>query len=345
MATFAFGSAAMFDGNTIAIVWNPTGASAQGTLSHTSNLTVTVSGTPQTATFVGFLFLTNNIFATQYTIGTAATQGQSVTLTASAAMVTSSNGNTSEALSAVVVENDVVDAPVTTLVGYVTLASFKEVLGITVTTYDTMLTNILTRAAALIDDDLNRNIVAATYAEMYDGNDEEALVLNQAPIQNVLSVSLVSPDGSVAAVDSTSYAIDASAGVLNRVVSDSFNEIVPGGALSGIGVGAVYGGGWTLGRGRTASWPPGKSNIAIVYQAGYLTSAIPQALKQEALDTATDLFLRTPTGLSVVSSLVMSSQKTEGYEYTKGSGALFGNAITKEYRDRVRSGNRRWSGR
>lgn len=70
-----------------------------------------------------------------------------------------------------------------------TLSNLKERLGITGTSDDAQLTNIIARASTMIEARLGRPILSATYTEDYDGTGGHVLTLRKGPIQSVTSVS------------------------------------------------------------------------------------------------------------------------------------------------------------
>lgn len=72
----------------------------------------------------------------------------------------------------------------------VTVASIKEYLGITVTTYDTLLGNLLTRMHSFVESYCERVIEKANYTEQHDGTLENGglLILNVFPVISLTSL-------------------------------------------------------------------------------------------------------------------------------------------------------------
>lgn len=101
----------------------------------------------------------------------------------------------------------------------VTLAKTKARLGISVTTYDTKLTEIIDEVSQLIVDYLGYDLAKQTYTETLAGNQRPYLLLARLPIVSVTSVSYQG-----VAVSDTSIA-DAYAGILYR--EDGWTRVSP----------------------------------------------------------------------------------------------------------------------
>jgi hypothetical protein len=71
---------------------------------------------------------------------------------------------------------------------YITLAVLKTYLRITVTTYDTLLAQLITQASAALDQALQRTITLAFYYEVLDGTGYSFLKTTNYPIQNISTI-------------------------------------------------------------------------------------------------------------------------------------------------------------
>jgi hypothetical protein len=73
---------------------------------------------------------------------------------------------------------------------YTTLATVKAWLGLTVTSDDTLLTALITRASALMDDIMSRTLLTASYTEWRDGPGGQFISTRNYPITAVAGVSV-----------------------------------------------------------------------------------------------------------------------------------------------------------
>ncbi len=137
------------------------------------------------------------------------------------------------------------------MAAFTTLADTKLWLGVTSSTDDTLLTNLIVAASAFIETWVSRTLGQATYtAETYDGPGGVRLALRNYP---VLSISALSIDG-ISIPQSTSPAAN-------------------GWVLSSSKAGVVL-------RGYTFS--EGVENVLVTYSAGYATTPpdVAQACKE-----------------------------------------------------------------
>lgn len=131
-----------------------------------------------------------------------------------------------------------------------TVAEFKAHEQISGTGLDGVIAAMADRVASAIDRYCRRVVQAGTHVEVRDGAGSDQLVIRNAPLRAVVEVK-VAADGdfaAVAALASTDYAIDASAGILRR---------------------------------RGATWPAGTQNVQVTYDGGF--TAIPNAIKQAGI--------------------------------------------------------------
>jgi hypothetical protein len=138
--------------------------------------------------------------------------------------------------------------------------------------------------------DLTLGFATGTFTETYDGHGSPWIQLKNPPITSITSVSVLAGDGTSTTVDSQTYRVDLTTGVLYRTNGDYL--------LAGTGTG-VYGGGWdgsngvnsqpAYYRGFSNQWPDGFQNVVVVYVGGYAT--IPNDLERAARQAVCDLFI------------------------------------------------------
>lgn len=116
---------------------------------------------------------------------------------------------------------------------------------------------------------------SASRTDLYDGNGQPKLVLNNAPVSTITSVSLVDSDGNTTAV--TSYRADEKAGILYwESAGDAWFQM---GYDHPSEVGTIA----------RSGWPRGFQNIQVVYTAGYAT--VPADLRGLATDIVVEAYL------------------------------------------------------
>lgn len=74
------------------------------------------------------------------------------------------------------------------MVDLITVASAKEHLGITATTWDAVLQTLVTRVSGMVERYCDRTFASTAYTEDYDGDGSEVLLTRQSPIVSVTSV-------------------------------------------------------------------------------------------------------------------------------------------------------------
>lgn len=189
-----------------------------------------------------------------------------------------------------------------------TVSVIKTQLGISGTSEDTKLTQLLTQADALIKKYIGQNVEQATYTEFYCGNGTQLLVLNQRPVQSITTIHLDGDgyfgdgSGAFAAADLLTAGEDY---VLNRDNNTATEK-----SLSGIvyRIGTV----WDRPSARVAgllSTVPGIAigNIKVVYVAGYAT--VPSDLALACIQMVAMLRENSTIGN-------MKSESYEDYSYT-----------------------------
>lgn len=163
----------------------------------------------------------------------------------------------------------------------VTLADMKDYLRLTTGTYDDLLNLLLGKATSFVESLMNRIITETTYTELYDGNNENELILDKSPIGavNVLSLDI---DKELKKYD-------------NAIVA---NEIL---IHDDIGTIELY----------NESFIVGQKNIYIDYDAGYAAADIPPDLKLIVMDLCAKKFKDTEGGrFGITSKNVMAENVT-----------------------------------
>lgn len=130
-----------------------------------------------------------------------------------------------------------------------TLAEFKGFLGISGDTQDTELTRVLSAAESFLEKETGRLFEKAERTERKDGEGKEEIFLQNLPIVSITSVTI--DDVEKTAAD---YKFDEDTGEFWH--KDLYD------------------------------FTPGKKNIVIVYQSGWITAAAPEDLKQAIYSVA-----------------------------------------------------------
>lgn len=115
-----------------------------------------------------------------------------------------------------------------------TLANVKQYLGLSVNTDDALLGRLITAASSWVRTFINRDITQATYTEVIDGNASERIVVGNYPVTAVTSITYA--DGTTVPTSAVVFDLNA----ITRTDGDIF----------------VF----------------GRSNITVVYTAGYVTT-------------------------------------------------------------------------
>jgi len=132
----------------------------------------------------------------------------------------------------------------------ITLAQVKEIRGITTTTDDTLLTNLINRVDKAVRLICSRDFESLSYTDYYDGNGNTELMLKQFPVTAITSVKRVDKDKTT---------------VLYTWAVADYDVILDIGLL----------------RLRSGTFTPGIANIEVKYTAGYIT--IPEDLAQACI--------------------------------------------------------------
>ena len=147
-----------------------------------------------------------------------------------------------------------------------TLPAVKEYLGITVSTYDTLIEGFIHRATDMIENYCSRHFRAADYTEYHDGRGLAELYPNEYPVNSVSHI-YDDPDwvwGTDTEVDSDDYRIRDNAVIVLK--SGTFSDDV--------------------------------QNIKLEYNAGY--STIPEDLAQACIEQCAWMFRQSAEGASLL---------------------------------------------
>lgn len=134
-----------------------------------------------------------------------------------------------------------------------TVAEYKTYAGVSGTEHDARLADVLSMAQAWMERRCGRSFDLASYTdEEYDGTGGPTLVLRNAPVTLLTSVSIRGDSGEVTTVGPGTYRLDAGGGRVIRLAS----------------IETVFGE-W---RGADPVWPRGSMNVLVTYTAGYSTA-------------------------------------------------------------------------
>lgn len=202
----------------------------------------------------------------------------------------------------------------------ISTSDYKTWRGISVSTYDTLIGILIGAAQAQAERWCGRLFDSATHTEKYSGSGTEILVLRNAPVASVTSITLTRPTGDSYTVDSSTYAVDLESGVVKfdpaatyRVTTDWWGEREP-----------------------QADWSPqpafslGHYNVTVVYVGGYTSQTMPNDLKLAMYQYVDELVARSP-GLTALGGSGPSQYQSESlgdYSYTRPAS---GEIITSQY--------------
>lgn len=144
-----------------------------------------------------------------------------------------------------------------------TTANVKAYLGITVSTYDTLIDRLVLAAQAEIERFCGLAFDSASHTEYFDGNRKPSVVLTNTPVTAVASVSYRKDNDEWTAYDATTYDWDADTGILELL---STAEL------------------WIAGADGLArrGFPKGNKAVRVAYTGGY--SSIPADLQQACIE-------------------------------------------------------------
>ena len=151
-----------------------------------------------------------------------------------------------------------------------TTANVKAYLGITVTTYDTLIDRLVLAAQNQVEMFTNRKWDTATFTEYHDGNNQDTIVLKNTPIQSITSIGLRKDNDEWTTIAATGYDFDAGTGVVQLLNS---SRVL-----------------WELGYDpqHWRGFGKGLKSVQAVYVAGYDT--IPAGLEQATIELVSSMF-------------------------------------------------------
>lgn len=164
----------------------------------------------------------------------------------------------------------------------VTNTQIKDFVGISASTWDTLLTAVSARAQAIVDRYCNRTLETATFTEDISGMGMPYLIVRNTPVTTLTSVSSLdrNTDGTetATAIDVGSYRFDAETGCISLINGrgiwrddDGYFAAAPRSVLS-------------------PRFVPGFKNYRVVYVAGYSTNTIPADITDAIIQIAVELF-------------------------------------------------------
>jgi len=195
----------------------------------------------------------------------------------------------------------------------VSLSDYKTYAGISVTTYDTQLTALLTAASAMVrrwcGRDETNGFESAARTEKYDGTGVNSITLNERPVASIASVSWIDSSGTATAIDAEAYKFD-----VNGTLYLWNSRSGPGGAIGDYGMSA-----YTFDV--RPNWGEEPRSIQVVYTAGYAT--IPADLQYVVKRIVDGMWADT------ASNPGMKSESTGAQSYTRATPA----ELQATYRD------------
>jgi hypothetical protein len=177
----------------------------------------------------------------------------------------------------------------TTGTALASLAYVKDYCNITVTTYDSYLTNRINAASAEIQTWCNRTFPLTNYTENYDGPGSTILQLRQRPVTAVTSITTEFYSGMPTVIPSTEFVLNSRTGLVSVKPSSTYSYWFPYDAVAG------------------------QQSIQVVYTAGY--STIPQDIQEAVAKIVLNKFN------ALGADMTMMMEKIGDYQYTRRSDA------------------------
>lgn len=160
----------------------------------------------------------------------------------------------------------------------VSLTDYKTWRNVTGTALDTAFTQVLTMVSSKVREicgrDQTNGFESATRTEVYSGMDETTIQLREWPVTSITSVTQLWAGGSSEVMDSTTYRVDTTTGILSRI------DAVRGRFASFRTDGSNVAGTWKP----EPHFAEGFVNFSIVYVGGY--STIPGGLQMAVCQLA-----------------------------------------------------------
>lgn len=153
-------------------------------------------------------------------------------------------------------------------VAIISNSDYKSFKGISASTYDSQLTVVIPAAQSAVEQWCGRVFDTATFTEKHNGNGWHQIVLKNAPVTTLTSVTVIGPDGTSEVVDSATYTFEAETGIVG------FQPATEG-VLSVDEWGVSEDRAWDV----SPQFSQGFQNLSVVYVGGYSSGTMPAGLK------------------------------------------------------------------
>jgi hypothetical protein len=188
----------------------------------------------------------------------------------------------------------------------ITTANYKTYKGISASTYDGQLDVIIPAAQSAVEQWCGRVFDSASYTEKVNGNDWHRIVVKNAPITALTSITLIGPDGTSEVLDSSTYTFEAETGIIGFQPASE-------GVLSVNEWGESDSDGWDV----SPKFSDGFQNLSVVYTGGYSAGTMPAGLKLAMYQYVDVLMAQAVAG---VGTGAFKSERLGDYNYERMTG-------------------------
>lgn len=188
----------------------------------------------------------------------------------------------------------------------ISTANYKTYKGISASTYDSQLDVIIPAAQSAVEQWCGRVFDSATFTEKHNGNGWHRIVVKNAPITALTSISIVAPDGSSNAIDTDAYTYEAETGIIGFQPTSE-------GVLWVDDWGVAEDDVWNV----SPKFPGGFQNLSVVYTGGYSSQAMPAGLKLAMYQYVDVLMAQAVAG---VGTGAFKSERLGDYNYERMTG-------------------------
>lgn len=189
----------------------------------------------------------------------------------------------------------------------ISASDWKTYKGISATTYDAQLAVVIPAAQSAVEQWCGRVFDTATFTEKHNGNGWHRIVVKNAPITTLTSVTVVGPDGTSETVDSTTYTYEAETGIIGfQPASEGVLSVDEWGEPGNDGV-------WDV----SPKFSDGFQNISVVYVGGYSSGTMPAGLKLAMYQYVDVLMAQAVAG---VGTGAFKSERLGDYNYERMTG-------------------------
>lgn len=186
----------------------------------------------------------------------------------------------------------------------ISASDWKSYKGISASTYDTQLAVVIPAAQSAVEQWCGRVFDSATFTEKHNGNGWHRIVLKNAPITALTSITVVGPDGTSETVDSTTYTYEAETGIIGfQPASEGVLSVDEWGESETDGA-------WDV----SPKFSGGFQNISVVYTGGYSSGTMPAGLKL-AMYQYVDVLMSQAVG--GVGAGAFKSERLGDYDYER----------------------------